>query len=503
LIKFLKEKSFISCILAGALSGFALAPTFLFPSILCLGVLSYHIFTSSSLKQAALLGFIFGVSHFVINLHWISFAVLLYAKELWWLLPFSIFGLPCVIAIFISLSSAISYFFRESRYYDLYFAVSWVFCEWLRSWLFTGFPWNQLGYSLSFSTTFIQGASIFGVLGLSLIIAYIASGFRYLLSDKILLTRHTIVSVIIFALMTFFGLARLNYFSEIRNTDLSIRIVQANIQHQGQLSINQFIDNLKTHIDLSEDHGSLFHPKLIIWPESSVPTFINNQDLLHIISSFLTPQQTLITGSANKDDKGEYVGMYGINYLGQIIFGYNKIHLVPFGEYLPLKDKLPEVISDKLSKMLEKIIDLNYSKGYMSQNIKVDNLSIRPLICYESIFPHEVKTKDADLILNITNGNWFGHSAGPYQHFYITAMRAVENGIPVIVNANNGISAIIDPVGRILKQTKINTKTYLDSYVPSKLKFSTLYTSYHEIITIGFLIFVLSTLELIKRRNNT
>ncbi|AVP87897.1 hypothetical protein phytr_9690 [Candidatus Phycorickettsia trachydisci] len=503
MIKSIKEKHFISCILAGALSGLAFAPTFLLPLVLCLGLLSYHISISNSFKKAALLGFCFGVSHFVISLHWISFAVLLYAKELWWLLPFSIFGLPCVIAIFISLSAGMAYFFKESRYYDLYFAASWTFCEWLRSWLFTGFPWNQLGYSLSFSTILVQGASIFGVLGLSLIIAYIASGVRYLLSDKVLLIRHTIISFIIFALMTFLGLARLNYFSEIGNTDLSIRVVQANIQHQGQLSINQFIDNLKTHIDLSEDHGSLLHPKLIIWPESSVPTFINNQDLLNIISSFLTPEQTLITGSVNKDDQSEYVGMYGINYLGQIIFSYNKIHLVPFGEYLPLRNKLPEIISKKLSKMLEKIIDLNYSKGYMGKSIKVDNLSIRPLICYESIFPHEVRTKDADLILNITNGNWFGHSAGPYQHFYITAMRAVENGIPVIVNANNGISAIIDPVGRILKQTKINTKTYLDGYVPNKLKFSTLYTSYHEMITIGFLIFVLSTLELIKKRNNT
>jgi len=503
LVKFITKNPIISCIIAGALSSLAFAPTFFLPLILGLGVLSYHISISHGFKEAALLGFYFGVSHFVVSLHWISFAVLLYLKELWWLLPLSIFGLPCAIAIFISLSCFIVYFFKESRYYDLYFAISWIFCEWLRSWIFTGFPWNQIGYSLSFSTILIQGASIFGVLGLSLIVVYISSGLRYILSDKILLKRHTIVSIIIFALMTFFGLARINKFHDVGNTNLSIRLVQANIQHQSQISVNQFIDNLKTHIDLSEDHGSLFHPKLIIWPESSVPTFINNQNVLHIISSFLTPEQTLITGSAHNDEKGEYVGMYGINYLGKIIFGYNKIHLVPFGEYLPFKEKLPRVISNKLSKMLDKIIDLNYTKGPLNQVIKLDNLTIKPLICYESIFAHEIKAKNADLILNITNSNWFGHSAGPYQHFYITAMRAVENGVPVIINANNGISAIIDPIGQILKRTKINTQTYLDGYVPNKLKTATLYTNYHEIITIGFLIFALFTLELIKRRNNT
>lgn len=498
-----RNNPIISCIIAGALSSLAFAPTFFLPLILGLGVLSYHVWISNSPKKSALLGFSFGLGHFVISLHWVSFAVLLYAKELWWMLPFSIFGLPCIVAIFIALSCFVVYFFKESKYYDLYFAISWIFFEWLRSWIFTGFPWNQVGYTLSFSTTLVQGASIFGVLGLSLIVVYIASGFRHLLSDQTILKKHIIVSSTIFTLMIVFGLTRLNHFSDVGNTNLSIRLVQANVQHQGQLSINQFIDNLKIHIDLSEDHGSLFHPRLIIWPESSVPTFINNQNLLHIISSFLTTEQTLITGSANKDDQGEHVGMYGVNYLGEIIFSYNKIHLVPFGEYLPFKDNLPKVISVKLSKMLEKIIDLNYSKGSVGQIIKIDNFIIKPLICYESIFPHEVKTKDADLILSITNDNWFGHSAGPYQHFYITMMRAVENGVPVIINANNGISAIIDPLGRILKQTQIDTQTYLDGYVPHKLKISNLYTRYHEIITIGFLIFVLFTLELIRTQNNT
>lgn len=503
MLKFIKERPTISCSIAGTLISFAFAPTFFLPLILGLGVLSYHVCISDNPKKAAILGFYFGVSHFVISLHWVSFAVLLYAKELWWLLPFSIFGLPCVIAVFIALSCFAAHFFRESKYYDLYFAISWIFFEWLRSWIFTGFPWNQVGYTLSFSTSLVQGASIFGVLGLSLIVVYIASGLRHLLSDQTILKKHIIVSIIIFALIMIFGLARLNNLSDVGNTNLSIRLVQANIQHQDQLSTNQFIDNLKTHIDLSQGYGSLFHPRLVIWPESSVPTFINNQNLLHIISSFLTPEQTLITGSAHKDGEAQYVGMYGINYLGEIIFGYNKIHLVPFGEYLPIKDNLPKIISNKLSKMLEKIIDLNYSKGSIGQTIKVDNFIIKPLICYESIFPHEVKTKDADFILSITNDNWFGHSAGPYQHFYITAMRAIENGVPIIISANNGISAIIDPLGRILKQTQIDTQTYLDGYVPNKLQTSNLYTSYHKIITIGFLIVALFTLEFIKMQNNT
>jgi apolipoprotein N-acyltransferase len=212
----------------------------------------------------------------------------------------------------------------------------------------------------------------------------------------------------------------------------------------------------------------------------------------------LKPEQILITGAIGttlKDgSQKQHVGMYGLDHLGKIIFEYEKIHLVPFGEYIPLKKLLP------IQKLSKSIMDLDYSPGEINRTFLLGNLKAIPLICYEIIFSEEVRSRNhlADLIINITNDAWYGNSSGPYQHFRIAQMRAVENGIPVLRVANNGISAIIDPLGRIIMQTKLDEETYIDGYIPNKLTKSTIFASSPQLIFLFLLVLIIYTNELMK-----
>ena len=173
----------------------------------------------------------------------------------------------------------------------------------------------------------------------------------------------------------------------------------------------------------------------------------------------------LITGAISEVGSKTYTSVNAIDPDGKMLFEYHKQHLVPFGEYVPFKEFLP---IKKLTAGFEDydagdgdaILDLSLEKG---------NLKIRPLICYESVFADEVKANAADLLINFTNNAWFGNSSGPYQHFYIGKFRAIENGIPMITVANNGISGVVDAMGRIISKTKINDIVALDCLIPKKV----------------------------------
>jgi apolipoprotein N-acyltransferase len=159
---------------------------------------------------------------------------------------------------------------------------------------------------------------------------------------------------------------------------------------------------------------------------------------------------------------------------------------VPFGEYMPLRDIF------FFKKITHGAIDYTQGKREIVA-LEQYNLKILPLVCYESIFPFEVMTsnQDADLIVNVTNDAWYGHSSGPYQHFEISRLRAVENGLPMIRSGNNGISAIIDPLGRVISKLGLDEVDILDNYLPKKLDKPTIFSQYGYITIIILLILVL------------
>jgi len=210
----------------------------------------------------------------------------------------------------------------------------------------------------------------------------------------------------------------------------------------------------------------------LIWPESAFPFFLTREpDALSIISSMLAPNTTLITGAArlvepvpSRSDKRAYNSVYVIDHRGSILTTYDKLHLVPFGEYLPFQDLLERA-------GLTQLIDVpgGFLPGAQRHRIAVPGApDMLPLICYEAIFPGEAVPmgERPGWLLNLTNDAWFGISSGPYQHFQQARVRAIEEGLPVIRAANSGISAVIDPVGRVIAALPLGQDGLLDSALP-------------------------------------
>jgi apolipoprotein N-acyltransferase len=278
IIDTIKFKPKLSCLFSGLLSGLIFAPIFMFPCVFALGILAYHTWTAETPKKAFAYGFWFGIGHFLVGLYWVTFAIFVYIDDFWWAIPFALLGLPFLLSFFIAGACTITNLFKNSKLFYLYFAIIWTIFEWLRSWLFTGLPWNLLGYCLSFSTELIQTSSIVGVLGISLIVCYISISPSYLLSKNFkLFNIHLFVSILILGAMFIFGTYRLNNHPT-EFTDVSVRLVQPSIPQKQKWDINQFIGSIHKHIELSQADSSIT-PKIIIWSESALPTLINDPRL--------------------------------------------------------------------------------------------------------------------------------------------------------------------------------------------------------------------------------
>ncbi len=489
IIQKIKFRPKLAIFLSGVITTFAFAPYFIVICLASLSIIAYHIKHSDSAKKSFFYGWLFGLGFFISSLYWISIALTIDIEQFWWVTPFSIIGLPSILAIFtafVGVSSWYIYKYLKKNFFFI-FSICWVFIELIRSWIFTGFPWQLLGYSLSFSTVLIQSASIFGVYGLSFFVIYIFSGLSCIFNSQ--RREYLIMSGSIIFLITIFGIIRLSLNST-QFSDILIRIVQPSIVQKFKWTDKYFEENLERHIKLSRNDDIEPFPDIIIWPEDAVVVPYTVPYVLDAISfALIKDSSILITGGVNDTKYNQnykiYSAMYAINTSHEILFEYHKQHLVPFGEYMPLRKIIP----------IKKITngEIDYSSGKTPNTFVLDmfkGLKITPLICYEAIFPEEVRKKsnNADVIINITNDSWYGNSSGPYQHFYMTVLRAVENGIPLIRSANNGISAFIDPLGRIISSTKLYQIISIDSKLPIKLKnIVTLYSKFGNILLLIFI----------------
>ncbi len=483
-----KKLSFIFGLICGAI----FAPVFFLPAIFALSILARQISFSENLRACLARGYLFGFGFFITSLYWISFAPAVYIDQFWWAIPFALFGLPSFLALFIAFSSACSFYFKESALYHFMFCIFWLLQEWLITWVLTGLPWAMLGYGFAFSEIMIQSASIFGVIGLSFIAVYIGSIFY---SRKLLAIR-ICTSLIILSAMIFFGINRLTEnptnFSEIK-----ARLVQPSIKQTGKWDINRFWKNLDTHVklskeeNLSDNSGDAKKPDIIIWSEAALTAPYHHAEIHKTTMSALEGQQVLLFGGVNDNASAENYELYssfiGLKADGSLLFDYHKAHLVPFGEYIPLQEILP------IKKLTHGMIDFTAGKRGIVHLPDI-KLNIQPQICYESIFSEESKilNDNVDLIVNVTNDAWYGTSSGPYQHLHIARMRSVENGLPMLRAANNGITAIIDPVGRIIKYMPLNNVGYIESYIPVKIENSTAFSRNSHLMLLFLVLIVLA-----------
>lgn len=495
-----KRYSFFS----GIICGMIFAPVYFLPGLFALSVFAAQVKNSVSYKQVVTLSYIFGFGFFLASLYWISFGPAVYLDQFWWVIPFAFVGLPAFIAIFIIIVGLISYKFKESFFYHFVFTLSWLFVEWLISWIFTGLPWAMLGYGFSVSELFIQPASLFGILGLSFIAVFIGSSFY---SREHGLFR-SILTLIIISSCIVYSYLRLQE-HKIEYSDIKIRIVQPSIPQIDKWDSNIFWENMAKQIELSQKGET--PPDIIVWSEAALTVPYDYKPVFDsIMSVFTKKNQVLLSGgvSNNNNRQGNefeiYSSLIALGDDGKLLFDYHKAHLVPFGEYMPLKSYIP------LKKLTHGVLDYTQGTREVLTLSKYNNLRIQPLICYESIFFDEVRinNQDADIIVNVTNDAWYGKSSGPYQHMQISRIRAVENGLPLIRSANNGISAVVDPLGRVLDKLELNEVNIIDSYLPLKLNKPTIYAKYGYLslmcaLVIVLMLHLLYYIIIVFKRNTT
>jgi len=485
------KNQLIWAFLAGLLSVLALPPVHwvavLFITYPVLYILSV---AQENWKRALATGFSFGLGYHLAGLYWVSFSVLV-EGELLWMLPITSFGLAGLMALYSGIATTIFYLVKGRSCLPVFtFSVCLMFGEFLRGIVFGGFPWNLVGYSVSDSLILIQVASFVGSYGLSFLITYLA---LFILMGPY--QRVTMVLVLVCVIV--FGWQRLQ--TQTSYTETTVRLVQPDTPQLDKVKLRNVNNHFWKQLELSSLKG-VEVPDLIIWPETAVLYWLEHEpDLQNMIGSILQTGQTAIVGARRalfKDAKVSKIwnSLFVLNDRGEITDSYDKARLVPFGEFIPLHDYLP----------LEQITrGRGYTAGNGVRTMTAAGVSFSPLICYEVIFPGAV-TDPADrpnFLLNITNDAWYGNSSGPYQHFEMSRLRAIEEGLPMLRAANSGISGIIDPYGRIKAHLDLGQQGLVDGRLPRGLLHATVYQKFpHALLVFLLFGFIIS---IVRKNLNT
>ncbi|MEI8395885.1 MAG: apolipoprotein N-acyltransferase [Rhodospirillaceae bacterium] len=493
----------------GALATLAMPPVYAVPLLLIAvpGLLRL-LDGATDRKQAFLLGWWFGFAHFVLGLYWISFALLVDIGKFWWLMPAAIAGLPAVLALFIGLVTLASRALGLRGLSRIVgFAVIWTAVELLRGHVFTGFPWLLVGYGWVAWTPVLQTVAITGIYGLSLLTMLVAGLPAAFFDPEV--PRRRAIAALAAGLLLFVGLAgigswRLAHADHDTVPGVRLRLVQANIDQRLKWAPGERDANFRAQLALSTQAplAGTARPTAIIWPETAVTFFVAlDPGRRNALAAAAPAGGLVLTGAPRGRLKPDHTPEFWnsltvVDPTGRIIADYDKFHLVPFGEYIPGRALIPSwlplvgVATDGGS---------DFSAGPGPRTLRLPGLPpVSPLICYEVIFPGAV-TDPADRpewLLNLTNDAWYGHTAGPHQHFAIALTRAVEEGLPLVRVANTGISGVVDSYGRTVARLELGEKGVLDADLPRALARPTFYARYGN----GPIILLLSAIGLFLLR---
>jgi apolipoprotein N-acyltransferase len=492
---------------AGSLSVLAFAPFFLWPVLFfTLPVLVWLIdgaqaegdttsFWRRPFVRAATAGWWFGFGYFVFGLFWIGEAFLVEADKFAWLLPVAVTGLPAYLAFFFAFGAGASRcVWPQGLARILVLAIALSLTEWLRGHVLTGFPWNVLGYALTWPLPMMQSAALFGIYGLTLLAVIIFAAPLTLVADaasgrapgrRSARAMQWAVGIAILPLLLLYGYGswRLSDGPAPLVDGVKIRIVQASIDQRDKWKSEKQGEIFRAQLDLSrrdptgrrDDLAGITH---LIWPEAAMPFLpLEHPEALAAIGELLPDGTQMLAGALRLKrpfSNGPGGNRQGYNSLmvfsdkGTLESLYDKIHLVPFGEYLPFQATLEWMGLEQVSRWRG-----GFSVGPNPRPLlSVPGLPpVAVLICYEAVFPDEVVQGPTrpGLLLNVTNDGWFGDTTGPWQHFHQSRVRAVEEGVPLVRSANNGVSAIIDGQGRVLALLPLNARGVIDSGLPGTL----------------------------------
>lgn len=470
------------------------------------------------LRAAAAIGWWFGFGYFLAGLWWIGSAFLVEADVFAWMLPFAVAGLPAGLALFYALATALAAVFwtpGPGRTFAL--ALGFAAAEWLRGHVLTGFPWNGFGYALTFTEPTMQAASLVGVYGLAFLAVVVFAAPAALIRGGGFAGRAGLglVAVAAAALLAVFvyGGMRLDRAGADRlaEPEVHLRIVQPSIDQKKKWDPAARDQVFDTYLDLSRappaGGGPLPDGLVLVWPESAVPFFLADASAaVDAIAAGLPPSGRLLTGAARYERTGLgatdaefYNSILQVTRNAAVEIVYDKVHLVPFGEFLPFQDLLERLGIEQLTKLPG-----GFTSGKDRSVVRLSGVPpFSALICYEIVFPGEA-TPPGDRpawLLNLTNDAWFGRTPGPYQHLRQARVRAVEEGLPLVRAANTGISAMIDPYGRILDHLALGDAGVIDARLPAPIP-PTVFARFGDLPLLLALLLTALSLGTVKMRND-
>lgn len=460
-----------------------------------------------ALPRAAICGFFFGLTFFLVDLRWIIETMIIHGK--FGVLPATVvfISMVCALAIIPGAFSLVSVFLIN-RKFDilLVIPVTWTALEYLRTYVFTGFPWDCLGYSQAHTIKLLQICELTGVYGLSFLIVMvnisILSCLRIFNDRNWLSLIRLSVGAISLASVIIYGTVRLNHLAknDIGNNMVTGAILQGNIPQDIKWDLTSRTHTFITYERLSEEaikQGA----NLLIWPETSVPVVIGSSDPTWKYATSISEKfkVSMLIGAPFETHISDEVHFFNSAFLvehGQLKQRYDKIHLVPFGEYMPLSWILP--LGPGIAAREE-----DYTAGSDMTLMEPNGFpSFSVLICYEAIFPDLARSavqSGAKVLVNITNDGWFGNSAAPYQHLAMAAFRAVENRVWLFRAANTGMSAVYDPAGRLTAFLPLMEQGVLVHNIPAHPEAGSFYTKHGDIFA-WMIIGILATMVLTNLR---
>lgn len=487
---------------AGALANLALAPLFFAPILLVsLPILVWLIDDAASrtggrwpcVRAAALAGWWFGFGYFLIGLFWIGEAFLVEAETFGWLLPFAVTLMPAGLALFwAGAAGAAALAWRPGVQRLLVLALALAAAEWLRGHVLTGFPWNVLGYALTWPVVLMQGAGLIGIYGLTLAAVVVFAAPLVVAADRPAQDRlrRAAVPVLLLSgvpllILLGYGAARLHTAPAGSVDGVTIRIVQPSVPQREKWRPENQAAIFQDHLALSktdasgrvDDLAGITH---VVWPEAAMPFLpLEHPEALAAIGDVLPDGVSLVTGALRREiadgpgrgaepglpDRRAFNSLMVFDSAGALARVYDKTHLVPFGEYLPWQAALEAIGLQQLTRLRG-----GFTAGATPRPLlAVPGLPpVGGLICYEAIFPGvgAASAGRPGVLLNVTNDGWFGNTSGPRQHFHQARVRAVEEGLPLLRAANNGISAAVDSSGRTVALIGLNERGALDVRLP-------------------------------------
>lgn len=497
---------------AGALGALAQAPLHAFPVLwISFPVLVWALDGAVELKKTGTLarlgpafrvGWAFGSGWFLAGLWWIGAAFTVDLAQFGWMIPFALAFLSIGLGLFHGLACAFArLFWSDGPGRIVALAIGFFLADWLRGHVLTGFPWNLVGYGLAANTPMMQVASIVGGYGLTLLAVPIFAAPAVLARGTGADRRFAAAAALLLVGIAGFGAVRLAGNPTEFVPGIRFRIVQPAIDQWKKWHPQFRTETVERYAELSSGPAhdaagqplpSDLRPSLsagtapvgrgagrlppgithLVWPESAFPFVLTDEAwALATIAQLLGDRTILFTGAVRVEaaSAGEarprwYNSIYALGASAEVLAAYDKVHLVPFGEYLPFQETAESLGLRQLTNFRG-----GFTPGARRRTLEVAGTPpVAPLVCYEAIFPGEVTEpgRRPEWLLNVTNDAWYGMTPGPWQHAHQARLRAVEEGLPLVRAANNGVSAVFDPYGRSIAHLTLGASGALDADLP-------------------------------------